>query len=342
MIIDTLGTEFSAPKREPKEMLSVTKLADGRDDVRINFSSLDIIQTCKRKAYFALERGLFSQTEGPATLFGSATHAALEVWYCAPRTSRKRASGQCDDYQALLIAGATDLSAADHGSCVRCAAASRFAERGAALAGLPQGDQRSIANGIDTLNNYFDHYADDPFTVLSDGDGPMCERRVEFLLCEDPIKRITFFGTIDAILVNEHTGATLVCDHKTTTRLGADFYNRVRPNFQYTGYTLGAQRCLGLKTDMFMSNGIQVAKTVKGLARQVTQITPDDFAELQLATERAVNDYLDCAFSGLWPQSTPNACTHWGGCSYRQICEVPRPLQENIISSLYAQKEMTV
>jgi len=322
---------------EPKEMLSVRTAPDGRLDVRINFSSLDIIQTCKRKAYFSLRRKLRSTEEAPPLTFGSAIHKALEVFYCAPRADRSKPStGICDDAQSLMLMGAQPLA---HGACVRCASVFTFLERGSSLKHLPDGDKRSLSNGLATLNAYFDRYSDDPFVIAKDGDGPLCERRFDFLLCEDAKRRITFFGTIDAIFLNEETKQYVVCDHKTTSALGADFYNRVRPNHQYTGYVLAAQRALGLaNVDTFISNGIQVAKTKKEFARQATKITAEDFAELQYAVEQAVDDYLWADHRGIWPMSTPNACCMYGRCSYARICEVPNALKPSVIAALYGEE----
>lgn len=327
----------NAPASEPKEMLNVSEQDDnGKRTYRINFSSLDVIQTCKRKAYYALVRGFRGVEESPPLTFGSAVHKALEVWYCAPRDSRKHGSAVCDDSQALMIAGAEPIA---HGACVRCASVFAFVDRGASLRHL-ENDKRSLENGVATLNAYFDHYATDPFRIATDSSGPLCERKFEFVLFDTPVRKVVFFGTIDAVLVNEETGNVVVCDHKTTSALGNDFYNRVRPNFQYVGYVMAAQRALGLATDTFLSNGVQVAKTKKEFARQVTKVTDEDFVELRNAVEYAIEDYATCAVRGIWPMSTPNACCMYGACAYRQVCEVPNALKENVISALYGEKKL--
>ena len=50
----------------------------------INSSSVDLIQTCRRKAYYALERNLRGGDESEAQLFGTAIHRAMEAFYGAP------------------------------------------------------------------------------------------------------------------------------------------------------------------------------------------------------------------------------------------------------------------
>lgn len=320
---------------EPKEMLSVVRGTNGRYAVRINYSSLSVIQSCKRKALYVLERKLTAKTESAPTLFGRAIHKALEVWYSAPRASRRASTSQCDDVQAVMLGGGTPDA---HGQCVRCAAIHAFLTAAEPLSALDSSDKRSRDNGLTILNAYFDHYAGDTLVVAQDALGPIVERRIEMPLLTTARADVTFFGTIDAILRDETTGTLMVVDHKTTSQLGSDFYNRVRPNFQYTGYVMAVQRALGLAIDVFMSNGIQVAKTKTAFARQTTRITAEDFEEFVHAVDWAVEDYIDCAESKRWPMSTPDPCTLWGGCGYRAICEVPAVLRENVIEALYSVK----
>lgn len=307
----------SLGKRAPKEMLSVTtekaRLATGsgeydRTVVRINSSSLEIIQTCKRKAYYALHKGYVGQEESAALLFGTAVHKALEVWYSHPKAKRS-------DAAPLAIE-------AFHKACE-------------SLQTLDATDKRHPNNGEKTLESYFEKYKDDPFEVLHDDYGSIVERRFEFeLYCDDYLK-IIIFGTIDVVLKNIETGTIIIADHKTTSALGTDFYQRCKPNHQYTCYVMGAQKALGLKTDLFMVNGLQVAKTKKEFARQVTQRTPEDFNEFTQAVLWAVRAYLD----DTWPMGPVSSCTMWGGCGYRQICEVPASLRQNVIEAMFTKKD---
>lgn len=70
-----------------KEMLTILE-EDGRTTVRINYSSLSIIQSCARKSYYSLFRRLKSKQDSSALLFGTAIHKALETYYLAPRAER--------------------------------------------------------------------------------------------------------------------------------------------------------------------------------------------------------------------------------------------------------------
>lgn len=322
----------AVPKKTPKEMLLVsseTGESGPRPVVRINFSSMDLINTCKRKALYALEKNLTSSEESSATLFGSAIHKGLEVWYVSPKSERHLREKSCNDD------GTFDEKT--H-SCARCRAINAFNRVAEPLGSLDLGDKRHPYNGLRLLHKYFDQYIDDPFEVLCDDAGPIVERRVEFTLIDKPDLKVIYFGTIDAILKDTETGTILVTDHKTTSTLGSDFYNRIKPNFQYTGYVLGAKLALGIDTNLFLVNGLQVAKTKADLARQVTQRNEEDFDELKLAVEETVRDYLRSRESGHWPQNAPGPCNNWGGCGYRAICEVPNSIKNNVIESRYSER----
>jgi len=220
-----------------------------------------------------------------------------------------------------------------HGPCVRCAATYAFLTATADLRDLAETEARSQANGIQILNNYFDHYATDPYVISRDDDGPICERTFEATLCRKPDLTITYFGTVDAILEHIGTKQKIVCDHKTTSRLGVDFYNRIKTNFQYFGYVFLAQQRLSPTLDTFLSNGVQVTKTVRGLARQLDTVYDDDLFEFREAVEWQVRNFLQSRKRKFFPMTTPNPCAMWGGCGFREICSAPKEIQETIIQN---------
>lgn len=320
------------PKTEFKEMLSIWQ-EDGKTVVKTNFSSIDVLQTCMRKSQLLLKRQLTVQNEAPALIFGKGTHKALEVWYCAPRVNRKRGSVQCDDSHAQMLAGSDPI---DHGPCARCSSIFAFLEETRVLTEID--GSRSPESGVNILNNYFDVYLDDPFEVLHDDQGPLCERTAEAVIYEDSDLRIIFFGTIDSILRNRETGEVIGCDHKTTSSLGKDFFNRIKPNFQYAGYWFLMRESLGLRPTQFMVNGIQVAKTKQDLSRQFATITDEEIEELRQAVVWNVRNYLRCLSTDVWPMSAPSACSQWGGCSFKRICEMPKTLHESVISADFITK----
>lgn len=201
---------------------------------------------------------------------------------------------------------------------------------------LGDDDKRSLAQGIKILKAYFKQYAEDGLEVLRSEDGiPYVEQPVEGLLYEDSKMKIIFHGQIDLILRNKITGEIHYSDHKTTTALGKEFYNRISPNHQYTGYVWAGNQILGVKSNSFMVNGIQVAKTKNEFARQFTTINEADIEEMKMAYVEASERLIKAIELNQFSQTTVSACSSYGGCPYHDICSSPKALRQTIIESKY-------
>lgn len=284
-----------------------------------------------RKAQYSLLMKLKNDTESEATLFGSAIHKALEHWYCLPEEMRELSTKDAALAETLINLPSEEQSFDGALESIR-----QFSLKAQPLKWLGDGDKRSIANGIKILKAYFKHYKDDGLEVLRDSTGlPYVEREVEFVLYEDDKIVILYHGTIDAIMKNKISSNIMVADHKTTATLGSQFYNRIKPNHQYTGYIMAAQRSLGIETNLFMVNGIQVAKTKAEFARQVTDRNQEDFNEMTSAVVAGVYNLLGAMQANNFPMSAPNSCSNYGSCQYLDICSSPKALRETIINSKY-------
>lgn len=285
-----------------------------------------------RKAQFKLLQNLSSKDQSSATEFGKSIHKALEHWYSLPLNQRVLDQGSQKVKRALdSYSLALDLEEAQSGALESIR---RFCLSASSLYNLDPSDKRSLDSGIKILKHYFKLYIDDGLEIVCDEHGPIIERRVEYPIYEDNSIIIHVFGTIDAVMKNQFIGA-FPADHKTTTQLGNDFFNRLHPNFQYTAYVLGARKCLGLDTYTFMVNGIQVAKTKQEFTRQFTQRTEEDFHEFANSVIHFVNSFLQCQDNNFFPMSTPDPCAAYGGCEYRRICEVPKSIQKSVIATAY-------
>lgn len=319
---------------KPKRMLGLSKLPDGRDLVEINFSSLSVINDCMRKAEYMLIRNLRANVESEALTAGKAIHKALEHWYTLPSHLRQLTDHENEIADTLVSQPFNDGNPAYETALDSINA---YVVAAQSLKWLGAEDKRSLSNGIKILKAYFKHYANDGLEVVRDKfDLPYIEREVEFQIHEDDKKVIRFHGTIDVVLKNVISGQVFVADHKTTASLGSAFYNRIKPNHQYTGYVWAARECLGIDTDSFLVNGIQVAKTKSEFARQATQRTQEDFNELKISMIDASERIIKARDSGVFPQSAPNACTNYGTCPYFDICSSPKDLREIIIKAKYA------
>lgn len=336
--LDPVGLGLAVAKT-PKEMLRV-EIVEGKTKVRINSSSLSILQTCPRKAYYSLERKISPKQEASATLFGSAIHAALETFYSANKSERILPPNMNKTLE-LMAFGATSDTENDF---LVYRATRKFIDRAEPLKSLPPEDKRSLANGVWILGHYFNSWIDDPYTVYVDKDGPFTERTLEAALYSNNNLEITLFGTIDVVMQNTANDELLVADHKTSSIVGKDFYNRLKPNHQYTGYLWLANKVLGLDLDRFMVNCIEVkSKGVTGRAakpnfpRQITTRTQEDFREFEQTVLYYVEQYLYWRKTNFFPVGPVDACANYGACTYLNVCSSPQSIRENIISAEYNQ-----
>lgn len=340
--LTTVEPDFSGlikvPAVAPKEMLSV-RIENGKTIVRINSSSLGLIQTCARKSFYLLHEKWRAKAGSPALIYGSAYHKALEVFYRHPATERELPENF--EQHALVMAQGYDAPAKHFlYDAVRA-----FVAEAEPLRMLPDEDKRSLSSGIWSLTHYFKTYLSDNYVIHSDDKGPMIERPFSLVLVEDDKFIIELFGTIDFALKNIITGEVLVGDHKTTSMMGYDFMARVKPNHQYTGYLLGAQQVFGISGENFLVNGIEVKarpKTARGgppkFIRQITRRTPEDFAEFKTVVQWAVAHYMGWRNMNEWPLGPVDACSMYGGCGFHDICSAPNELRSNILESKF-QKE---
>lgn len=342
-LFEVSGAPHPIPKLDsrPKEMMSMNQLESGKWDIRINASSLNLLQTCLRKCQYSLFEGLRAKHESTATLFGSAIHSAMEVFYSAPRNDRTIPPNMTKNLE--LMAHGEPVPVENDFLVYRATRA--FIDRAAPLEALPPEDKRSIPNGVWTLGHYWKTYIqelNDPYVVVSRDGSPLVEKRLEHTFYDKDDMNITLFGTIDAILENESNGQILIADHKTSSVVGKDFYNRLKPNHQYTCYTYLAQKCLGILTDNFLVNCIQVKpkpKTARGQAphfpRQITKRTEEDIEHFLKTVEFYCRVAISAKETGYWPMGPVEACGAYGGCSFRKVCEVPDVVKENIIQMEY-------
>lgn len=328
----------SSPEDE-KEMLSITE-EGGKVTVLINSSSLSLMQSCWRKTQLELIRKIKARKNSTALDFGSAIHVGLEYFYRSSRRDRILTS-VCKKNIDLLGFGE---ETGEHENCLCCNTVRAFVAEGRRLGlNLDPMALRSIPHGAYLLYHYLERYINDPFVVLEDEKGPLVERRVEYTLHDSPELKIIYFGSIDVILKNERTGDILITDHKTSSRVGSEFFNRIKPNHQYTGYVRAAQLHLGIDSSSFLVNCLQVKpkpKTSRGtpptFPRQVTFRDEEDIKEFEETVISTTKELVRRLREDDWPIGPVSSCASFGGCPYLDVCSAPKKLRETIISSMSA------
>lgn len=295
-----------------------------------------MIQCCPRKAFYKIIQGLEPKVESDALGFGTSIHTFMEHWYTLDKASRTLP----DDSQTKNLLNAYsqyhELESHQEGA-LESLRRSVLKMREKHIT-TEETDKRSVHNGIKILKGYTKQYANDGLKIYVDSQGPFIERKFSFIIYEDAFIVIEFFGTIDAGLNNEETGTVFIADHKTTAALGVEFFNRLKPNSQYTGYIMAAQRCFNIQTETFMINALQVAKTKQEYARQFTFRTQEDFDELILSVKTIVQQWLSYVDQKQFPMGPVINCSAYGGCTFLDVCSVPSSIRPNVIQSKFKEQ----
>lgn len=291
--------------------------------MRIDNFALTMFQSCPAKYKLRIVDGWTSRRKSAALGFGGAFHHGLAQWY---RTGSR----------AEMLKGVKD----------------------AWPDGMPVDDYRTLAKCVETLMAYVNKYPAETFAVVSGPDGPLIE--VSFTLptglylrcgnCQhldkseptDPAcshcgaakEEIEYGGIFDGLV--EFSGAVYVLEHKTTSQLGAYYFDQFRPNNQVTGYTWGAGLLSGKRVGGALVNAIGVYKaSAPKFERQVTVRSEIEMAEWLQSVHRTCEQIKECERTGIWHLQTV-ACTMYGKCEFHQVHVLPHPQQRlNLLEQEY-------
>lgn len=279
-----------------------------------------------------MNQKLVNEGDGsPALIAGTAVHAFLEADYSLPPEQRGLADDSATKRKLEALSAGYELDEPLTGTLE---AMRQFCLKMEPLRGLDDSDKRSVHNLMKILKAYSKQYKDDGLTIYEHNGKKALEMRLEAVIHEDDELIIEMFGTVDAIFENKSNGLLFVGDHKTTSALGKEFFNRLNPNFQYTTYIWLANQH-GINTNTFLVNGIQIAKTKQEFSRQFTSRTPEDFTELKNAVVFRVKEWLKCLSEENYPMSTPTSCGLWGGCTFIDACSVPPIIRQNVLKAKF-------
>jgi hypothetical protein len=195
----------------------------------------------------------------------------------------------------------------------------------------PEDDKRTVPVAEKLLKLYAEKYAHESFKILQ------TEKQFEMPLPNDT----TLIGRIDKII--DWDGAIYVLDHKTTSRLGYEFFYKIKPNMQFDGYILAARylgypTCSGIVLDaLLVAKGLitpaQLAKLTP-LARDISTRSENELDTYMKNTLSIISDIQKCYLTEDWYRNT-EACCDFIQCPYRNICKEEESVQEQIIASDY-------
>lgn len=193
--------------------------------------------------------------------------------------------------------------------------------------------KRTHAVGEKLLKIYFEKYRDQRFKVLAS------EQVFEIQLIKDT--DTMYMGRIDKII--DWDGAIYVLDHKTTSRLGYEYFYRIKPNMQFDGYimaarALGHQSCSGVVLDaLLVAKGLLSPSSLQRLtpvARDISTRTEQELREFKEDVADILREIRVSYEGNTWHRNTEGCCD-FIQCPYRRVCSAEPELRESIISSDY-------
>lgn len=175
-------------------------------------------------------------------------------------------------------------------------------------------DKRTHEKGEKILKKYAETYPKEPFEIIG-------EPEMGFTV---DLEGNEYVGRFD--LVIEWNGEMYVLDHKTSSRMGYNYFHRYRPDFQMTGYTWAAEQVFDRPCAGVMINVLYFTKTKIDFFRDTSPRMPHEKQEfVTYATNRMANikarnpDRMKD-----WEQKWV-ACTDWGTCQFRELCISAEP-----------------
>jgi len=301
------------------------------DVLFIDFSTYSTYSMCKEKDRLAHILHLRPVIEEKPLSYGHAIHAGI---------AELRRKGDID---AAVQAYVQDLI--DAGSSLPIS--------------IEDDERRSVERGEALIRAYAQRWHGEPYEVYRGSDGePYCEIGFAMYFMDWHGRPVMLAGRMDWIARSTIDQRAYQFDLKTTTSNVPQQLKQVRPNHQFTIYTLAAKTILSLdlagsymdvvyisdrkpavKGGPWMQLGVDIDKDFgrQPTHRSATDIDEMMFDLIETTRERLTwQDRLESGEISRWPRNAPGACFQYGGCRYLDICSTN--CNPNIIATNYVIK----
>jgi hypothetical protein len=300
---------------------------DGNRSIHFDHSITSTFQTCEEKARLAYFLHLAPNKEERPLSYGSAIHAGLHAF---------DVTGNVDDGVEAFCLHLQGINSQ-----------------------LPiemkndENERRSVERGTYLIRAYAERWSDDSYEVAIDATGkPMAEIGFSIFLREYEGIPIMLSGKIDCVKKSKQDGQYYNWERKTSSGSVYSVLQNTRPNHQITIYDYAIKTLLGVtlggtaldaiyvsdrqpnpKKGGWMNYGIDIEKD---FGRAFTVRSETDRLELiEQDMSMVVEDILRRVSSDRprWRMNAPTACSMYGGCKFKKICETNR--NQNIIETEY-------
>ncbi len=292
-------------------------------------TSLDLAQTCARKYYYSMVRGIRPKELSVHLLFGSLIATAHEHFY------KFRATGQSIDDALREVVREALVSSWDF-------------EAGHAM--IFDSPNKTRVTLIRTIVWYVEQFAvetEDGLQTYHLKDGkPAVELSFALEFSDD----IVYCGHLDRVVtMGDHL---YVMDQKTTGgTIGSYYFNQFSPNNQMSGYAFAGQAVLHSPIRGVIIDAAQITINYTRFERGIITRSKDQLEEWHNGVVYFLNQFQELSARAgedveKWPQN-PMSCMNYysavseelsgrlSGCPFRLLCQKSPKVREQYIKSDY-------
>jgi len=297
--------------------VNVAEKASFKDGVQYAWdaTSLDLAQTCARKYYYSMIRGIREKEKSVHLIFGGLCATAYEHFY------KYRAEGQSIDEALRTVVRETLIASWDR-------------EAGHAI--VFQDAAKTRVTLIRTIVWYIEQFAVESKDGLQTYHLQDGKPAVELSFALDLSPSIVYCGHLDRVVtMAEHL---YIMDQKTTGgTIGSFYFNLFSPHNQMSGYAFAGQAVLHSPIRGVIIDAAQITVNYTRFERGITTRTKDQLEEWVNGVIYLIGQFQELsAYAGAeeqkWPQN-PNSCGYYQGCEFRLLCQKSPKVRENYIAS---------
>jgi len=289
-------------------------------------------------------------------------------------------------YKSLnLRVGAAEKPALNFGSCIHLCLEHRYRKYGTDIVGptfwneiadiitgffqehpSPIEDWRNANWALATIKRYMAKYETEDFALLGDKNGaPLIELPFAIELYRhrcpagDNTLRlqeiiVVYTGRIDLLLALAD-GTKWTMDHKTTSQIGQQHWDKMRLSSQQKGYCWAVEQLTGHKLTGFVINTIRTKEPPQyvlnnvaskygktqtpeawwneSLQREKFYLKPNELDEWKRNTIALVENFFFNYERGYLPMETALGCASYGRCPYFDVCTLAEPDRDFFLAS---------
>jgi CRISPR/Cas system-associated exonuclease Cas4 (RecB family) len=284
-------------------------------------TSIELYQTCPRKYYYTMIRGVQPKRKSVHLIFGGIYASALEHFY------KHRAKG--DDIQTALrkVVHEAMIESWDHHLDED---GERVPETGNAV--VFEDAKKTRPNLIRTLVWYIEQFAieseDGMMTYHLQNGAPAVELSFtldveDFLLCGH-LDRVVSMGDSLYVMDQKTTGGTI----------GTYYFDTFSPNTQMSLYSWAGQAILHSPVTGVIIDAAQIAVNWTRFERGITTRSKSQLEEWFQSAKHHIHAAQHSSRTDFWPMNTAS-CGNYGGCPFRSLCSRSPQVRENYLKSDY-------